>query len=76
MDAAAYCHARAKEVRLLAETTLEDALRESLHAMARDYDELAEDLDNGATAVRHPDLLPEGYPNSSARHRRHNRLAS
>jgi hypothetical protein len=76
MDAAAYCRARAKEVRQLAETTLEDALRESLRAMARDYDELAEDLDNGATAVRHPDLLPEWYPNSSARHRRHNRLTS
>jgi len=44
--------------------------------MARDYDELAEDPDNGVTAVRHPDLLPEGYPNSSARQRRHNRLAS
>jgi len=31
---------------------------------------------NGATAVRHPKLLPEWYPNSSVRHRRYNRLAS
>ena len=53
-----------------------DALRELLRAMARDYHQLSEDLDNGATAVRHPDLLPEWYPNSSTRHRRHDRLAS
>ena len=69
MDAAAYCRARAKEIRQLAETTLDDSLRESLRAMARDYHELAEDLDNGATAVRHPDLLPEWYPGSSTRER-------
>jgi hypothetical protein len=47
---------------MLAETTLEDALRESLRAMARDYDELAEDLDNGATAVRHPHFAARVVP--------------
>lgn len=62
MDAAAYCRERATRVRQLAETTLDDALRESLRAMARDYDELAKDLDSGTEAVRHPDLLPEQVP--------------
>jgi hypothetical protein len=59
MDAGSYCRARAKQVRQLAETTIDDTLRDALLAMARDYDELAEDLENGAEAVRHPGLLPE-----------------
>ena len=62
MDTAAYCRARARQVRQLAETTLDDALRESLRAMARNYDELAEDLDSGTEPVRHTELLPEQVP--------------
>ena len=59
MDAASYSRARAKQARQLAETTLDDTLRDALRSMARDYDELAEDLEHGAEAVRHPGLLPE-----------------
>ena len=59
MDAAAYCRTRAERVTQLAETTLDHTLRASLRALARDYDELAEDLENGAEAVRHPQLLPQ-----------------
>lgn len=44
---------------MLAETTLGYSLRDALSAMARHYDEVAEDLESGAEAVRHPELLPE-----------------
>jgi hypothetical protein len=27
--------------------------------VAHDYDELAEDLENGAVEIRHPELLPQ-----------------
>jgi hypothetical protein len=27
--------------------------------MAREYDDLAEDLDSGAIEIRHPELLPQ-----------------
>jgi hypothetical protein len=62
MNAAVYCRVRARQVTQLAETTLDDALRGSLCAMARDYDELAEDLESGAEPVRHPELLPNQVP--------------
>ena len=63
MDAAAYCRARARHGRKLVEITLDDALRESLRAMARDYDELAEDLDRPCVT---PSCFRNRYPNSSA----------
>lgn len=59
MDAASYCRARAKHMRALAETTFDYALRDAFLAMARDYEEVAEDLEHSAEPVRHPDLLPE-----------------
>jgi len=59
MDAAVHCRTRAKHARQLAETTLDHSLHDALLAMAQDYDELAEDLEHGAEAVRHPELLPE-----------------
>jgi hypothetical protein len=33
-------------------------VRKTLLELARDYDELAEDLERGTAAIRHPELLP------------------
>ena len=46
-------------MRALGETTLDYALRNAFLTMARDYEEVAEDLEHGAKPVRRPDLLPE-----------------
>ena len=62
MDAAVHCRARAKHARQLAETTLDHSLHDALLAMAQDYDELAEDLEHGAEAVRHPNCCPRRLP--------------
>jgi hypothetical protein len=59
---AAYCRERARHMRQLAESILDTTLREGLYAMARDYDEVAEDLESGAETVRHPELLGEPLP--------------
>jgi hypothetical protein len=34
-------------------------IREMLAQMARDYDDIAEDLENGAIEIRHPELMPQ-----------------
>ena len=33
--------------------------RDSLLKMARDYDDIAEDLESGAIEIRHPELMPQ-----------------
>jgi hypothetical protein len=32
---------------------------EVLHQVARDYDDIAEDLECGAIDIRHPELMPQ-----------------
>jgi hypothetical protein len=34
-------------------------LQEVLQQMARDYDEIVEDLERGAIEIRHPELMPQ-----------------
>ena len=55
-----YCRDRANHLRQLAGLTWQHALEVSLRSLAQDYDETAEDLEIGASDVRHPELLPEG----------------
>ena len=57
MDSASHYRERADHARQLAEATWQDNLEEILHCLARDFDEVAEDIEAGATEVRHPELL-------------------
>jgi hypothetical protein len=49
---------RADHARRLAEATWQPDLEDMLRRLARDFDETAEDIEAGATEMRHPELLP------------------
>ena len=57
MDSASDYRKQADHARQLAEATWQDNLEEILHCLARDFDEVAEDIEADATEVRHPELL-------------------
>ena len=57
---ATYYRDRATHLRQLADLTWQHDLEVSLRLLAQDYDETAEDLEIGASEIRHPELLPEG----------------
>jgi hypothetical protein len=59
MTGASYYREQADHVRRLAEMTWQDELEALLRRVAHDYEEVAEDLEAGATEVRHPELLRE-----------------
>ena len=59
MDGASYYRGRADHFRRLAEMTWQRDLEGVVRSLAQDYDETAEDLEAGATEVRHPELLGE-----------------
>jgi len=59
MDRAYDCRERATHLRRLAELTWQDDLEALLRGVARDYDEVAEDLEAGASEIRHADLIRE-----------------
>jgi hypothetical protein len=50
---------RANHLRQLAEMTWQDDLEALLRRAARDYDEIAEDLEAGGTEIRHKELIRE-----------------
>jgi hypothetical protein len=55
-----YCRDRANHIQQLADLTWQHNLEVSLGLLAQDCDETAEDLEIGASDIRHPELLPEG----------------
>lgn len=55
----AYFRRRADQTRGLSRQMLQPGIRKTLLDLARDYDELAEDLANCAIEVRHPELMPQ-----------------
>jgi hypothetical protein len=59
MEGASYYREQADHVRELAEMTWQAELEALLRRVARDYEEVAEDLEAGAADVRHPELLHE-----------------
>ena len=59
MDGASYYRERADHLRRLVEMTWQRDLKGVVRSLAQDYDETAEDLEAGATEVRHPELLGE-----------------
>jgi hypothetical protein len=54
-----YYREQADHVRRLAEMTWQDELEALLRRVAHNYEEVAEDLEAGATEVCHPELLRE-----------------
>jgi hypothetical protein len=50
---------RANHLRQLAEVTWQDDLEALLRRAARDYDEIADDLEAGGTEIRHNELIRE-----------------
>ena len=59
MDDASDFRERAEHLRRLAEITWQRDLEGLVRGLARDYEEVAEDLEAGATEVRHPELFGE-----------------
>ncbi len=57
MDRVSHYRELADHARHLAEATWQDDLEEMLRRLARDFDETAEDVEAGATEVRHPEVL-------------------
>ena len=54
-----YYRERANHLRRLAEMTWQVDLEVALRRLAEDYDEVAEDLEAGASEIRHAELLLE-----------------
>lgn len=54
-----YCRDRANHLRQLADLAWQHDLEVSLRLLAQDYEETAEDLQIGASEIRHPELLPK-----------------
>ena len=59
MHNAAYYRQRAAQAKRLARAVSNTEVVEQLLSVASDYDEIAEDLEAGASEVRHPELLPQ-----------------
>jgi hypothetical protein len=57
MERASHYRELADHARQLAEATWQEELEEMLRRVAHDFDEIAEDIEVGATEVRHPELL-------------------
>ena len=54
-----YYRDQARLARRLSGMVYQSDVRKTLDRVARDFDELAEDLETGAVEVRHPELMPQ-----------------
>ena len=61
MQNAHYYREQAERARRLARAQTHRETRSILERVARDYDDLAEDLEIGAVEIRHPELLPQRH---------------
>jgi len=59
MHDARYYRDYAARARRLVDSVLDERAREALLGFAKDYDEIAEDLETGAIEIRHPEWLPQ-----------------
>ena len=57
MNRAAYYRDRAERIRRLADAAWQPGLKEALRRLANDYDQVVEDIEMGATEIRHNELL-------------------
>jgi hypothetical protein len=60
MYQSSYYREQAARARRLARRTTDREVVSMLAEFARNYDEIAEDLDRGAIEIRHPELMPQG----------------
>jgi len=49
----------AERAKRLSDKTLDAELSEALASAARDFSEIADDLERGAIEIRHPELMPQ-----------------
>jgi hypothetical protein len=56
---ASYYREQAERALRLARGTNDSETQETLKRMARDYTDIAEDLESGAIEIRHPELMPQ-----------------
>lgn len=75
MDQAPHYREKAERARQLADRAWQPELKETLRSLATDYDEIAEDIERGATGIRHADLLDEGSPAITINRRSANDIA-
>ena len=54
-----YYRDKAREARRLMGTVTREEVADLLQCIARDYDELAIDLEDGLIEILHPELLPQ-----------------
>jgi hypothetical protein len=54
-----YYRNQAERARRLAESATDRSLEDELVRIAKDYDEIAEDLETGAIDIQHPELMPQ-----------------
>ena len=59
MHPASYYRDRADNARRVASRLHQPDILEMLRETARDYDDIAEDLEVGAIEMRHPELMPQ-----------------
>jgi hypothetical protein len=60
MDRAAHFRRQADHAWQLADAAWQPDLKDALRHLAKDYDEVADDLETGATEIRHAELLDGG----------------
>jgi len=56
MDRAAHYRNMAKRVRRLVHAAWQLDLQDTLRSLAKDYDEIAEDIESGTAQIRHAEL--------------------
>ncbi len=54
-----YYREQAERARRVAKGPTDYELQQTLRQMARDFDDIAEDLESGAIEIRHPELMPQ-----------------
>jgi hypothetical protein len=59
MQSSKYYLAHAQTAQRLADEITNTEAAASLSRMARDYRDIAEDLENGAVEIRHPERMPQ-----------------
>jgi dihydroneopterin aldolase len=59
MHNASYYREQAERAARLARSQTRRDVEELLQRVAQDYADLAEDLENGAVEIRHPELMPQ-----------------
>jgi hypothetical protein len=59
MYEASYYRQQAQKAKRLAGMVHQPKVRDALNRTARDYEEIAYDLESGAVEIRHPEMLPQ-----------------